>query len=260
MRPQSAWTEPTALEFELGGLLDALPESLEQLLDHPERHRPAVVERLIAKGWELLEQHRWQAYYVADAARLVAAELPVHLPREVRFGLRARSLELWGTLQRVVGEPAVAEAALLSAIELLAQTELTEPRHLAVLLGRCALLASDGDREEDLARYATEVARVAKAADRCWPLTTFEQLWQTLMKDPKSSQSAVRLAKALFRAVQDSWGGFDDQPWKMSLEIIDRGEAGYEIRLDRQSPLPGLPSWTPDEPLVCYCRDQLPSV
>ncbi len=70
------------------------------------------------------------------------------------------------------------------------------------------------------------------------------------MAEPKKWESAVTLAKALFRAVWEAWGGFADKPWEMSLEIVDRGNGRCEIRLDRKGPLGFLPDWTLDEPVV----------
>jgi transcriptional regulator with XRE-family HTH domain len=238
---------------QLEGLIAGLPETLEVLLDDPERHRPAAVEGLIAKARAMLAERDWRAREVADAARRLAAELPEGVARERRLTLRARSLELWGTLERVAGEPAAAEAALLSAFELLARIEDVEAPDLAVILGRCALAASDRRRADDLARYAAEAVRLARAADRDWPLPALRHLWQTVMADPKRLASGVRLAEALFAAAREAYGGFEDQPWTMSLEIVDLGDAGVEIRLERSGSRAGLPGWTTADPLVCRC-------
>lgn len=245
---------PTPVEVELERLLAGLPETLEDLLDHPSRSRPAVVEGLIAKGLELLAERRSQALAVAGAARRVAAELPEHWPQAVRLALRARSLELWGTLRRVAEDGVSAEAALLAAFELMARGERADPRQVAVVLGRCALLATELGREQDLERYAAEAARVTWAADDGWPLPTFLHLWRTVMRDPASPAAATRLAQALFRATVEAWGGFEQQPWDLSLQITDLGGDGHEIRLERQGPLAGLPGSEPDEPLVHRCH------
>ena len=151
---------------------------------------------------------------------------------------------------RIVDEPAAAEAAFLLALDLLSQTDAAEPADQAVLLGQCALLASDQENDDELSRYAAESVAVARAADRGWPLPTFLHLWKTMMYGHKSQASGVRLAKALYQAAWDAWNGFADVPWEMSLEIVQRGERDCEIRLHREGPAPGLPSWTLKEPVV----------
>ena len=247
-RGRSARTES------LERLIAGVPETLEQLLDDPERRRPAVVEGLIAKARVMLSERDWRALEVADAAARLAAELPERPAREKRLILRAESLELAGTLARLAGEPAAAEAALLCAFEQLAQIEGAEATALAVILGRCALVASDRERTGDLARYAAAAVRVAKAADRDWPLPAFRHLWKTLMADAKQLASGVRLAEALFAAAREAYGGFEGRPWHMSLEIVDLA-AGVEIRLERSGPRAGLPGWTTSDPLVCRCGE-----
>lgn len=235
---------------ELEALLDGLPETLEQVLAHPGRHQPAVVEWLLDRADELLAEYRGGVATVVAAARRLADELPASWPRDRSFRLRARSLDFWATLQRAVArQPENAEAAWLSAFELLCQVERPEPPDLAVVLGRCALLASDFERDEDLARYASQAARICRAADREWPLPTFLHLWETVLGDHKTKESAVRLAKALFRAIWEAWSGFEDQPWEMSLEIVYLGKS-CEIRLERKGPASFLPDWQMDEAVV----------
>ncbi len=241
-----------AVDPELERLVEGLPKTVKQLLADPAR-RPAVIEELIEMAWAMRSEDDRQAYNVADATRLVAAELPASSGREQRFALRARSLELWGTMKRVVGEATVAEAALLCAFELLVQTEGAEPPDLAVILGRLAVVAGEHERRQDLARYAADAARVVKAADREWPLPAFLHLWQTVMSEPMKPAAGARVAEALFQAVRQAYGGFDELPWEMSLEITDRGEAGTEIRLERKGPAPGLPNRTSDEPSIVHC-------
>ncbi len=251
--PPQAEAEADALDPELERLLADLPEALERLLAHPARCRPAVVEQLVETGWRLVAERDARAEYVADAARVLAAELPESFERDVRFEQRARSLELWGTLRRLAGSPARAEAALLCALELLAQVENPEPRACAAILGRCALVAVDAGRAEDAALYAEDAVTLTAAADPGWPLPAFLHLWEAAMADPKTSASGVRLAEALFEAVRRAYGGFDDKPWSLSLEIADRGRAGCEIRLIRTGPPPGGPSRVQTDPLVCPC-------
>ena len=151
------------------------------------------------------------------------------------------------------GAATTAEAALLCAFGLLARLEDAEAQDLAVILGRCALVASDRRRAGDLARYAAQAVRITRTADRDWPLPAFRHLWKTVMADPKPLASGVRLAEALFAAVRDAYGSFDDQPWTMSLQIIELKDGGVEIRLDRQGSRAGLPGWASSDPLVCRC-------
>ena len=241
------------LDSELEQLIEGLPGTLEQLLDRQARQRPPVVQPLIERAEAMRAEGDGRCYYVADAARLLAAELPEEVELELRFALRARSLELWGTMLRLAGDMVRAEAALLCAFELLAQNEGAEARDLVVILGRCALVASDAEQDDDLARYAAEAVRVTRVADREWPLPAFLYLWKTTMADPKSIDSAIRLAKALFAAVSEAYDDFADCEWRMGLEITDHGEGRTEIKLERFGPLPGRPSWTLEEPLICFC-------
>ncbi len=240
-----------ALNAELARLAEDLPKPHGQLITDQARHRPAVVEELIEKAWAMRAEGDRQTGRVADAARLVAAELPARFDREQRFTLRGRSLELWGTVRLMEGQRAEAEAALLCAFELLAQTESAEPSHLAVILGRLALVAADQQRRQNLARYAAEAVRVTKAADRERPLPTFLSLWKTVMSEPEQPASGVLVAKALFQAVTEAYGGFEGEPWEMSLVIAEGGDAGTEIRLEHKGLLPGMPDWT--ESTVSYC-------
>ncbi len=65
--------------------------------------------------------------------------------------------------RRAVGEPAAAEAALLCAFELLAQTEGADPEALAALLRLLAAVAGDRGSDSDPAPYAAAAARLAAA-------------------------------------------------------------------------------------------------
>ncbi len=155
-----------AIDPDLEHLVDGLPGTLEQILADPRWRRPAVVEHLVESSRALLDARHPRSVHVAEAARLLAAELPETFERVRRFRLRARSLERWAMAQRAVGESLAAEAALLCAFELMAQVEGAEPADLASILGRLALLARDPEGKEDLAPYAADAARFARIAGR----------------------------------------------------------------------------------------------
>ncbi len=185
----------------------------------------------------MLDVRDQRAFHVADAARMVAGELPYGFGRGRCFRLRAGSLELWGVTLRVKGEPVMAEAALLSAFELLAQTHDAEPADLAAILGRLALVAGDGDRygerQEDLERYAGEAVRVVRASDRDWPLPAFVHLWRAVSADLESLDSCTRVSKAVFDAMMQAYDGFHDQLLELSLEMVEGRGAEVKIEGDR---------------------------
>ena len=234
------------LEARMAPLIEGLPDTVEEIAARADLHRPAAVEWWLARSRELLRARQWRAYFAADVARRLAAELPESVPREERFRLRSRSLELWGIQQRIMEQTAEAEGSLLLAFELLSQCDSAEPADLAVLLGRCALAAGDRGDEGELKRLAADSVAVAKAADREWPLPTFVHLWTTLLQEPKEHASGVRLARALFEAAEDAWNGWSDVPWRLKLEIR-RIDGKCTIRLLRSGPSPSLPKWILEE-------------
>ena len=122
-------------------LLEGLPKTLDALLAHPERHKPAVVERLLEVADELRRGDPERALDVVEAARRLAAESPAFFSRDERLRLRARSFEVWGGLQRSLGNEVGAEGAYMAALELLDQLESVEPERMARALGGRALLA-----------------------------------------------------------------------------------------------------------------------
>ncbi len=214
---------------ELERLIAGLPGTLEELLGEPGYLRPAVVERLIDRGWELFDRRGERAVDVADAARLAAGELPPGLGRDRCFSLRARGLELWGTTLQATGEPAIAEAALLGAFELLAQTPGAEPAELAAILGRLALVAGDRGHPEDLERYAGEAARVVRASDSEWPMPAFLHLWRTVGSDFAALESVERVSRIVFDAMWQGYEGFQDRMWELALGIRE-GDDDTEIK------------------------------
>ncbi len=171
----------TALEPEVERLIAELPTTYDELLSEPAHRTPAVVERLVDRGWALFEPGDARHSVVAgDVARLLAGELP--------GGLGA------------TGEAPTAEAALLAAFELLAQTPDPEPAELAAILGRLALVATDRGYPEDLERYAGEAVRVARASDREWPMPAFLHLWRAV-SDLEGGESVEQTARAVFDAM-----------------------------------------------------------
>ncbi len=223
-------------------LVAGLPATLEELVGVPGYRSPPVVEGLIDRGWALLEQGDDRAVHVADAARLLAGELPAGIGRDRCFGLRARGLELWGMALRATGEPAAAEAALLAAFELLAQIR-SEPADLAAILGRLALAASDRGHQEDVERYAGEAVRVVLASDRESPMPAFMHLWRAVMSDLRAHESVERVTRAVFQAMWQAWDGFQDRMWEMALEILEgKGEDADVERL-----VSDMTSWTGED-------------
>lgn len=210
-----------------------------------QHHAPELVESLIKSARVEVERVVARAHRFAEHAYQVAIELPTRWPRDQRFRVRARSLELCGTTRRLLGKRAESEAALLCAFELLTQTERPRPRELAVLLGRCAAVAADFDRRDDLRRYAAETARYARAVDRKWPLLAFRAVWMTVIFEVRSKDARVRLAEALFEAHREAWDGFAGQPWGMRLEIDDHPYGKGQILLHQDGP--ALPSLLRDE-------------
>ncbi len=230
-----------ALDAEAERLIAELPHTWDELLDAPACRIPAVVERLIDRGWALRE-HSDARYAVVtgDAARLLAGELPGGFGRDRCFALRARSLELWGTALRAAGDPVTAEAALLAAFELLAQTPDPEPAELAAILGRLALAAADRGYREDAERYAGEAVRVVRASDPEWPMPAFTHLWRAVGSDFDGGESFQLVSRAVFNGMWQAYDGFQNRMWELALEIV---EGNDELR---ERVFSDMASWAPD--------------
>ncbi len=244
--PKSGAPVGAAPDAELEQLIAGLPETLDELLGEPTRRRPAVVEGMIGRGWQLLDRYDDRAVHVADAARLAAGELPVDFGRDRCFTLRARGLELWGMALKAMAEPATAEAALLAAFELLAQTPGAEPPELAAILGRLALVAGDRGHPDDLERYAGEAVRVVLASDREQPMPAFLHLWRTVSSDYRAPESIDRVARAVFNAMWKTFEGFQDHMWELTVGMFDGAGAGPEIQFGDKRRLPDLVNWVRD--------------
>ncbi len=138
MPPSEAAASGSVASAGVVELLAGLPETLGALLVHPERHRPAVVERLLELTDELRRGRPEEALALAEAALQLAAGMPAFFPREERFRLRARSFEVWGSLKRRLGDDLAAEGGFMAAFELLAHIDPRKTEALASVLGRHA--------------------------------------------------------------------------------------------------------------------------
>ncbi len=164
-------------------LLAGLPATLDALLAHPERHKPAVVERLLALTDELRRTDPETALVLAEAALRLAAGIPAFFPREERFRLRAKSFEVWGSLKRRLGDGLAAEGGFIAALELLLQNDGEEPADLANLLGRHALLAGDRRDQPAVARYVEAGIEIAQSLGGDRPLATIQPMMEAVMEE-----------------------------------------------------------------------------
>ncbi len=216
---------------DLEALLVKLPATLDELLNDDRYRQPAVVESLIKRGWSLLTRRDEGAIHVADAARLLAGELPPGSNPGSCFGLRARSLELWGMAMLAEGEPATAEAALLGGFKLLAQTPGADPADLAAILGRLTAVAGDRGHGEDLERYAGEAVRVVLASDPEWPMAAFARLWQAVTSVLHAQESIERASGAVFETMWKADESFKDRMVGLALETVEEAGDGATRKL-----------------------------
>ncbi len=164
-------------------LLAGLPATLDGLLAHPERHRPAVVERLLELTDELRRGDPEAALVPAEAAQRLAARIPAFFPRAERFRLRARSFEVWGSLKRQLGDDLSAEGGFMAALELLTQNDGDESPDLAAILGRHALLAGDRRDRPGVARYVEAGVEIAQSLEDGRPLATIQPMLEAVMEE-----------------------------------------------------------------------------
>ncbi len=166
-------------------LLAGLPATLDALLAHPERHRPAVVERLLELTDELRRRDPQGALALAEAALRLAAGIPAFFPREERFRLRAKSFDVWGSLKRRLGDGLSAEGGFMAALELLAQTAGGDGGDvdLAAVLGRHALIAGDRGDEDGVSRYVNAGLEIAQSLDGDRPLATIQPMMEAIMDE-----------------------------------------------------------------------------
>lgn len=218
----------------MDALLDGLPETLGGLLEHPERHTPAVVERLLERIEALRRQEPERTLALAEAAQRLAAKIPAFFPRAERFRLRARSFEVWGSLQRDLGDDVAAEAAYLAAFELMTQVEDAAPPDLAGLLGRQALLAGDRGDNFGVLRYVEAALEAAGESGRDEPLAAMTPLFEAVMAERGSVLPVmwVTLGLVANKNASPEAGGAETIGYLSTDARL--GEAGFEIAIRRQ--------------------------
>ncbi len=164
-------------------LLDGLPATLDELMVHPERHRPAVVERLLEATDDRRRGDPEAALILAEAALGLAATIPAFFPREERFRLRAKSFEVWGALKRQLGDDISAEGGFMAALELLTRSDTEQPFDLAAILGRHALIAGDRQDQPGVARYVEAGVEIAQNLGGGQPLATIRPMLEAVMEE-----------------------------------------------------------------------------
>ncbi len=235
-----------------GELLDGLPATLDALLAHPERHRPAVVERLLELTDALRRSKPQEALALADAAQRLAAKIPAFFPRAERFRLRARSFEVWGSLKRQLGDELSAEGGFMAAFELLTQTDPQQSEALAAVLGRHALLAGDRRHQPGVARYVEAGVEIAQALDGGQPLAAIRPMIEAVMEEEDAVLPTMLVVLSLVAntaTVPESAGG--DAVGELTTEL-DFGETVdskghrrdvFEVYLRREASANGGLPW-----------------
>ena len=222
-------------------LLEGLPGTLEALMEHPARHRPQVVAGLLDRVEEIRRQGGEEAREVAEAGRRLAAEIPSFYPRAQRFRLRARSLEVWGSLQRDLGDPLAAEGGYMVAFELLSQAG-AGAADLAGLLGRQALVAGDREDDMELATYVKSAVLMAEEAGPQGPFEVLVPLCEAVMSERGSVLPAMWVAMALvnYTNMVAADGTILRPNLRLHPEPLEGG--GLEIQIRREIPI-GVVPW-----------------
>ncbi len=256
MKPAEPVSSPA-----VDALLDGLPATLGDLLSHPERHRPAVVERLLELTGELRRTDPRAALALAEAAQLLAARIPAFFPREERFRLRAKSFDVWGSLKRHLGDDLSAEGGFMAAFELLTQTGArsaesqaneTPSPDLAAILGRHALLAGDRRDQPGVARYVEAGIEIAQNLDGDRPLATIQPLMEAIMEEENAVLPAMYTALSLVAnttTIPEGGGGETVGELVTLTDLVEdtdedgRERTAVEVILRREAPAWGGLPW-----------------
>lgn len=223
-------------------LLEGLPETLDALLTHPERHKPEVVERLLELADERRHEDPEPALTLVEAAQRLAAKTPAFFSREARLRLRARSFEVWGSLQRSLGNEVGAEGGYMAAFEMLDQLESASPEKMAKILGRRAVLAGDRREYEGVVPFVEAGLQIAKELDADSPLETIKPLMEAVMEEENSILPALWVTLAVVSNTTSIPVGGGGETIGHTTTDLEFGEQGLEVVLRRHAdPGGGLP-------------------
>ncbi len=246
-------------------LLDGLPATLDALLDHPERHRPVVVERLLEVTDELRRGDPQTALALAEAAQHLAAKIPAFFPRGERFRLRARSFEVWGSLQRTLGDGLSAEGGFMLALELLTQIDPQQTEALSAVLGRHALIAGDRREYRAVSRYVEAGVEIAQALDDGQPFAAIQPMIEAVMEEDDAvlpTMFVILFLVANTATVPDDAGpeaiGTLTTEFDIGNEVDLRGNERrpFELYLRREAPAEGGLPWKLSALLRLYSQQE----
>lgn len=257
--------EPAASSPAVDRLLDGLPATLSDLLAHPERHRPAVVERLLALTDELRRDDPEAALTLAEAAQRLAAKIPAFFPREQRFRLRARSFEVWGSLKRQLGDELSAEGGFMAALQLLHQTDARDSADLAANLGRHALLAGDRRDQPGVACYVEAGVEIAQRLQGGQPLAAIRPMLEAVMAEEDAILPTMYAVLSLVTNSTTVPEDGDEDAIGTLTTVLDTGEdvdeqgrrrECLEVYLRREAPASGGLPWKISALIRLFSQDE----
>ena len=271
--PRSDAPASTVASAGVARLLAGLPATLDALLAHPERHRPAVVERLLELTDDLRRRDPPGALALAESAMRLAAGIPAFFPRDERFRLRARSFDVWGSLKRRLGDGVAAEGGFMAALELLTQTAgggIDGGVDIAGVLGRHALIAGDRGDEQSVARYVNAGLGIAQSLDGDQPLATIQPMMEAIMGEEDAIMPTMYTVLSLVANTATVPGGGEGEggdgvavgevTFESDLiETVDDGgvkRVALEVILRREAPPGGGLPWKMSALIRLYSQEE----